>query len=90
MLRVSSEVDISDDEEDETDYHSNDSFIDDRINCTTANTQAATSGIDMMAVYRSLSLFTSVEIQGSIKVDSCLWLVKLAFVAKHFPSSAMK
>ncbi|KAM5574913.1 DEAD-box ATP-dependent RNA helicase FANCM [Rosa sericea] len=48
---VSSE-DISDDEEDEPDNYSNDSFIDDRINSTAASTQAATSGIDMMAVYR--------------------------------------
>lgn len=56
MPRVSSEVDISDDEEDEQDNYSNDSFIDDRINPTAAVTQAATGGIDMMAVYRSLSL----------------------------------
>lgn len=53
LLRVSSEADISDDEEDERDNYSNDSFIDDRINPTVAGTQFATGGIDMMAIYRS-------------------------------------
>ncbi|KAK0577324.1 hypothetical protein LWI29_031299 [Acer saccharum] len=50
---VSSEVKISDDEEDDQDNNSHDdSFIDDRINPTAASTQAASGGVDMMAIYR--------------------------------------
>ncbi|KAK2658484.1 hypothetical protein Ddye_005017 [Dipteronia dyeriana] len=50
---VSSEVEISDDEEDDHDNNSHDdSFIDDRINPTAASTQAASGGVDMMAIYR--------------------------------------
>ncbi|KAI9201492.1 hypothetical protein LWI28_024242 [Acer negundo] len=50
---VSSEVEISDDEEDDQDNNSHDdSFIDDRINPTAASTQAASGGVDMMAIYR--------------------------------------
>ncbi|XP_021801166.1 DEAD-box ATP-dependent RNA helicase FANCM isoform X4 [Prunus avium] len=59
---VSSEADISDDEEDERDNYSNDSFIDDRINPTVAGTQFATGGIDMMAIYRR-SLLTQSPLQ---------------------------
>ncbi|KAK3229964.1 hypothetical protein Dsin_001845 [Dipteronia sinensis] len=50
---VSLEVEISDDEEDDQDNNSHgDSFIDDRINPTAASTQAASGGVDMMAIYR--------------------------------------
>ncbi|BBG95994.1 DEAD/DEAH box RNA helicase family protein [Prunus dulcis] len=65
---VSSEADISDDEEDERDNYSNDSFIDDRINPTVAGTQFASGGIDMMAIYR----FIWMAIQpycGSIEIN---------------------
>ncbi|KAJ4964035.1 hypothetical protein NE237_023974 [Protea cynaroides] len=49
---VSSEVEVSGDEEDDKDNSSyDDSFIDDRINPTAGSTQAA-SGVDMMAIYR--------------------------------------
>ncbi|XP_042481041.1 DEAD-box ATP-dependent RNA helicase FANCM isoform X2 [Macadamia integrifolia] len=49
---VSSEVEVSDDEEDDRDNSSyDDSFIDDRINPTAGSTQAA-AGVDMMAIYR--------------------------------------
>ncbi|KAM2027680.1 hypothetical protein ACFX1T_019937 [Malus domestica] len=49
---VSSEAGMSDDEEDDQDNYSNDSFIDDRINPTAAATQSASGGNDMMAIYR--------------------------------------
>ncbi|KAK9270011.1 hypothetical protein L1049_025584 [Liquidambar formosana] len=50
---VSSEASVSDDEEDEEDNDSyDDSFIDDKINPTAANTQAEGGGIDIMAIYR--------------------------------------
>lgn len=58
MVRVSSEVEVSDDEEVEPDTNSyDDSFIDDRINPTQASTQPETSGTDMMAIYRFLMNF---------------------------------
>lgn len=63
LLRVSSEAEVSDDEEDDEDNNSyDDSFIDDRMNPTATSTQAESSGVDMMAIYRfllslSLSLF---------------------------------
>ncbi|XP_015579449.2 DEAD-box ATP-dependent RNA helicase FANCM isoform X1 [Ricinus communis] len=50
---VSSEAEISDDEEDEQGNSSyDDSFIDDRTNPTAASTQAENSRVDMMAIYR--------------------------------------
>ncbi|KAL6984536.1 hypothetical protein U1Q18_017913 [Sarracenia purpurea var. burkii] len=50
---VSSEVEVSDNEEDDQDNISYDSsFIDDRINSTEASTQAETSPTDMMTIYR--------------------------------------
>ncbi|KAJ0087232.1 hypothetical protein Patl1_07766 [Pistacia atlantica] len=49
---VSSEAEISDDEEDDQDDLYEDSFIDDRINPTAASTQAESSGVDMVAIYR--------------------------------------
>lgn len=51
--RVSSDAMASDDEEDVQDgslYE--DSFIDDGSNSTTSNTQAGSSRVDMMAIYR--------------------------------------
>lgn len=57
MLRVSSEAEISNDEEDDPGSSSyDDSFIDDRINPTSASTQAESGRVDMMAVYRFLTL----------------------------------
>jgi hypothetical protein len=58
-LRVSSDTDISDDEEDEQDDSSYDSFIDDRINPTVASSPAESCGNDMMAIYRCFSLSLS-------------------------------
>lgn len=53
ILRVSGEVPVSEDDEDEQDNNSyDDSFIDDRINPTAGSTQAEASRSDMMAVYR--------------------------------------
>ncbi|KAL9446342.1 hypothetical protein AB3S75_014081 [Citrus x aurantiifolia] len=50
---VSSEAEVSDDEEDDEDNNSyDDSFIDDRMNPTATSTQAESSGVDMMAIYR--------------------------------------
>lgn len=50
---VSSEVSVSDDEEDKQDFSSyDDSFIDDRINPTAAASQAEAGEVDMIAVYR--------------------------------------
>ena len=54
--RVSTDGDISDDEEDEDQYNNSlDSFIDDRASPRTMATQSATSRTDMMAIYRSLA-----------------------------------
>lgn len=60
-LRVSSDADISDDEEDEQDNSSYDSFIDDRINPTAASSPAESCGNDMMAIYRCFSLSLSLK-----------------------------
>ncbi|CAN4081441.1 unnamed protein product [Withania somnifera] len=50
---VSSEVSVSDDEEDKQDFSSyDDSFIDDRINPTAADSQAEAGEVDMIAIYR--------------------------------------
>nr|XP_009783652.1 PREDICTED: uncharacterized protein LOC104232208 isoform X2 [Nicotiana sylvestris] len=50
---VSSEVSVSDDEEDKQDYSSyDDSFIDDKINPTAADSQAEAGEVDMIAIYR--------------------------------------
>ncbi|KDO83873.1 hypothetical protein CISIN_1g037446mg, partial [Citrus sinensis] len=57
---VSSEAEVSDDEEDDEDNNSyDDSFIDDRMNPTATSTQAESSGVDMMAIYRFLLLSLS-------------------------------
>ncbi|KAK4341008.1 hypothetical protein RND71_039509 [Anisodus tanguticus] len=51
---VSSEVSVSDDEEDNQDFSSYDnSFIDDRINPTAADSQGEAGEVDMIAIYRS-------------------------------------
>lgn len=63
-VRVSSDADISDDEEDEQDNGSYDSFIDDRINPTAASSPAESCRIDMMAIYRCFSLFLSMCLLG--------------------------
>lgn len=56
MLRVSSEAGTSEDEEaDQGNNSYDDSFIDDRIN-PTATTQAESSRVDMMAIYRFLTV----------------------------------
>lgn len=53
MLRVSGEVSVSEDDEDEQDNNSyDDSFIDDRINPTAGSVQAEAGRSDMMAFYR--------------------------------------
>jgi hypothetical protein len=57
-LRVSSDADVSDDEEDEQDNGSYDSFIDDRINPTASSSPAESCRIDMMAIYRCFYLFS--------------------------------
>ncbi|XP_059280507.1 DEAD-box ATP-dependent RNA helicase FANCM isoform X1 [Lycium ferocissimum] len=50
---VSSEVSVSDDEEDKQDFSTyDDSFIDDRINPTAADSQAEAGEVDMIAIYR--------------------------------------
>ncbi|GFY96862.1 DEAD/DEAH box RNA helicase family protein [Actinidia rufa] len=49
---VSSEVEVSDEEDDQDIYSYDDSFIDDRINPTEASFQPETSRTDMMAIYR--------------------------------------
>lgn len=49
---MSSDTEISGDEEDGNNDSYDDSFIDDRINLTGACTQTESGGIDMMAVYR--------------------------------------
>lgn len=49
---VSSEGLVSDDEDEEDCNSYDDSFIDDRINLTAADTQADSSRMDMMAIYR--------------------------------------
>jgi hypothetical protein len=66
-LRVSSDTDISDDEEDEQDNSSYDSFIDDRINPTAASSPAESCGNDMMAIYRCFSLSLSLSLSLSVK-----------------------
>lgn len=53
--RVSADGDITDDEDDDQDNYSHDSFIDDRTSPTFMATQSATSRPDMMAIYRSLA-----------------------------------
>ncbi|KAK4256250.1 hypothetical protein QN277_009138 [Acacia crassicarpa] len=58
---VSSEADVSNDEDGEDDS-SMDSFIDDRMNPTAA-TQSRASGIDMMAIYRR-SLLSQLPAEG--------------------------
>lgn len=49
---VSSDAEISGDEDEETDVSRDDSFIDDRINLTCASTQAESGRVDMMGIYR--------------------------------------
>ncbi|XP_024930384.2 DEAD-box ATP-dependent RNA helicase FANCM isoform X1 [Ziziphus jujuba] len=64
---VSTDASVSDDEEDDQDNDSNNSFIDDRINPTSAGTQSETSRVDMMAIYRR-SLLTQSPIP---RLPSC-------------------
>lgn len=61
-LRVSSETETADDEEDDLENSYDDSFIDDRINPTAASTQAESSGVDMVAIYRYLILSLSLTV----------------------------
>lgn len=49
---VSSDTEVSGDEDVDTDVSQNDSFIDDRINLTCASTQAESGRVDMLAIYR--------------------------------------
>lgn len=52
--RVSGEIPVSEDEDEEESNSYNNSFIDDRINPTAGCTSAEDSGRDMMAIYRFL------------------------------------
>lgn len=52
VIRVSSEAEVSDDEEDDQNNSCDDSFIDDRIDPTATSTQVEDSRSDMMAIYR--------------------------------------
>ncbi|KAF3789191.1 ATP-dependent DNA helicase [Nymphaea thermarum] len=49
---VSSDMDVSEDEQEDGEDPENNSFIDDRVNSTIATTQAEASETDMMAFYR--------------------------------------
>ncbi|GAV57775.1 Helicase_C domain-containing protein/ResIII domain-containing protein [Cephalotus follicularis] len=61
---LSSETEISDDEDDRDNNSYDDSFIDDRINFTAASTRPESGKIDMMAIYRhSLLSQSPVEMQ---------------------------
>lgn len=53
---MSSEDEVSDDEDDLDNNSHDDSFIDDRVNPTFSSTQTAAAGVDMMAIYRFLIL----------------------------------
>ncbi|XP_054813100.1 LOW QUALITY PROTEIN: DEAD-box ATP-dependent RNA helicase FANCM-like [Prosopis cineraria] len=64
---VSSEADVSNDEDGEDDG-SLDSFIDDRMN-PTASTQSKASGIDMMAIYRR-SLLSQLPVEGGTNISA--------------------
>lgn len=55
--RVSGEIPVSEDDDEEENSSYNDSFIDDRINPTAGCTSAEDSGRDMMAIYRFLMSF---------------------------------
>lgn len=56
LLRVSTEAEISSEEEDDDNESYDDSFIDDRINPTAGGTQAESRRVDMMAIYRLLTV----------------------------------
>ena len=55
---MSTDASMSDDEEDDQEKDSYDSFIDDRTNSTAACTQTDTSRVDMMAIYRFLPILS--------------------------------
>ncbi|CAL5333513.1 unnamed protein product [Camellia sinensis] len=66
---VSSDVEVSDDEEDEQENNSyGDSFIDDRLNPTAASTQAEASRSGMMAIYRR-SLLSQSPMETNCSTD---------------------
>ncbi|GLT75317.1 hypothetical protein SLA2020_470510 [Shorea laevis] len=68
---VSSDTEISGDEEDGNNDSYDDSFIDDRVNLTGACTQTESGGVDMMAVYRrSLLSQSPMERQRNFSVFS--------------------
>lgn len=67
---VSSEADASNDEEDDEDNDVyDDSFLDDRIKLTAANTPAGASTVDMMAIYRRSLLSQSPVVRKFKKED---------------------
>ncbi|XP_050233297.1 DEAD-box ATP-dependent RNA helicase FANCM isoform X2 [Mercurialis annua] len=67
---VSSDAEISGDEEDDKVSSSyDDSFIDDRINSTATSTQVENSGVDMLAVYRR-SLLTQSPMESTRTPES--------------------
>ncbi|KAF7836457.1 DEAD-box ATP-dependent RNA helicase FANCM isoform X1 [Senna tora] len=66
---VSSEAEVSNDEDDEVDS-SMDSFIDDRMN-STSSSQPGASRIDMMAIYRR-SLLSQTPFEGGINVSATI------------------
>lgn len=72
---VSSDVSVSDDEEDQQETNSCDSFIDDKLHPTAANTQTEEGRVDMMAIYRRSLLSQSpmertVETSADVSLDS--------------------
>lgn len=70
-LSVSSEVSVSDDEEDKQDFSSyDDSFVDDRIDPTAADSQGEAGEVDMIAIYRRSLLTQSPILNHSTTPDS--------------------
>lgn len=69
MYRASTDCDTSD-EEDDQNNNSHDSFIDDRTCPTIAATQSATSGTDMMAIYRSLVSLSGAGCHDKVQLTS--------------------
>lgn len=82
MLRVSGEVSVSEDEDEQDNNSYDGSFIDDRINPTAETTQSEGSRNDMMAIYRyfttsvsskyTIPLFLSFYCHGIEAIDSFL------------------
>ncbi|XP_049937109.1 uncharacterized protein LOC116266800 isoform X3 [Nymphaea colorata] len=75
---VSSDMDVSEDEQEDGEDPENNSFVDDRVNSTIATTQAEASETDMMAFYSRRSLLSQSPLECHLNFNGSSPIVTIS------------